>query len=36
MNYPKKSGFVASFLVFFFFFFFNSKSIIKPGGTKLE
>ena len=32
MNYPKKSGFVASFLVFFF----NSKSIIKPGGTKLE
>ena len=35
MNYPKKSGFVASFLVFFFFFF-NSKSIIKPGGTKLE
>ena len=34
MNYPKKSGFVASFLVFFFFF--NSKSIIKPGGTKLE
>ena len=35
MNYPKKSGFVASFLVFFFFFF-NSKSIIKRGGTKLE
>ena len=35
MSYPKKSGFVASFLVFFFFFF-NSKSIIKRGGTKLE